>query len=131
MRYWQSFPVGKQPLLPALVDIRLLLRAALPVILLCLVLSPEAGAASLEEIVGKVQERYEKLIDIKADFLQEATIKSMNKTDREEGVFYFKNPRRMVWDYLKPKAKKLVINPQKAWLYVPEDGVVYIQKTAD
>lgn len=92
-------------------------------------LASPTAAASLEEIVGKVQERYEKLTDIKADFLQEATIKSMNKTDREEGVFYFKNPRRMVWDYMKPKTKKLVVNPQTAWLYVPEDGVVYVQKT--
>ena len=51
----------------------------------------------------------------------------MGKTEHEEGVFYFKNPRKMVWDYKTPKKKKLVINPYKAWFYIPEDGVVYVQ----
>jgi outer membrane lipoprotein carrier protein len=87
----------------------------------------EAPALSIGEVIAKAQEQYEKTRDIKADFLQEASIKSMNKTDREEGVFYFKNPRRMVWDYLKPKPKKLIINPQTAWLYIPEDRIVYVQ----
>ena len=33
----------------------------------------------------------------------------------------------MLWNYTKPQAKKLVINPQTAWLYVPEDNTVYVQ----
>ncbi|MBE0556419.1 MAG: outer membrane lipoprotein carrier protein LolA, partial [Proteobacteria bacterium] len=48
-----------------------------------------------------------------------------------EGVVTFKNPRMMFWDYLKPKSKKLVINAQKAWLYVPEDRMVYVQNAED
>jgi len=82
----------------------------------------------LEELIAKAQERYEKTEDLKARFIQEATIKAMNKTDREEGVLYVKNPRRMLWNYSKPKAKKLIINPQRAWLYIPDDRVVYIQE---
>ncbi|MCG6534919.1 MAG: outer membrane lipoprotein carrier protein LolA [Syntrophales bacterium LBB04] len=82
---------------------------------------------SIEEIIAKAQEQYEKTIDIKADFVQEVSIKSMNKTDREAGIFYFKNPRRMIWDYLKPKPKKLIINTQTAWFYIPEDRIVYVQ----
>ena len=87
----------------------------------------EAGAMSLDEIIARTQRTYEKTTGLKADFTQETTIKSMSRTEREEGVFYFKNPRRMVWDYTKPKTKKLVINPQTAWFYIPEDSVVYIQ----
>ena len=33
----------------------------------------------------------------------------------------------MLWDYSKPSHKKLVINPQKAWLYIPDDNLVYVQ----
>jgi outer membrane lipoprotein-sorting protein len=55
----------------------------------------------------------------------------MKKTEREEGIVYFKNPRMMLWDYTKPKSKKLVINAQKAWLYVPEDRMVYVQNAED
>ncbi len=59
---------------------------------------------------------------------RKSTIKAMNKTDREEGILYVKNPKRMLWNYSKPKAKKLIINPKRAWLYIPDDRVVYIQE---
>jgi outer membrane lipoprotein carrier protein len=83
----------------------------------------------LDELIAKAQERYEKTQDIKAQFIQEVTIKSVNKTEREEGVVYVKNPRRMLWVYSKPKEKKLIINPKKAWLYIPEDRAAYVQDT--
>ncbi|MCG6533506.1 MAG: outer membrane lipoprotein carrier protein LolA [Syntrophales bacterium LBB04] len=83
----------------------------------------------LDDLIAKAQERYEKTGDIKAQFVQEVTIKAMNKTEREEGVVYVKNPRRMLWVYSKPKAKKLIINPKKAWLYIPEEHAAYVQDT--
>jgi outer membrane lipoprotein carrier protein len=90
-----------------------------------------AEALSLEQMIAKTQEIYEKTTDLKAGFIQEVTIKSMKKTEREEGIVYFKNPRMMLWDYTKPMSKKLVINAQKAWLYVPEDRMVYVQNAED
>lgn len=90
-----------------------------------------AQPLSLELLTAKTQEMYEKTVDLKALFVQEVTIKSMKKTEREEGTVYFKNPRMMLWDYAKPKSKKLVISAQKAWLYVPEDRMVYIQNAED
>jgi len=86
-----------------------------------------ADTLALDELIAKAQERYEKTADLEAHFIQEVTIKSVNKTEREEGVVYVKNPRRMLWVYSKPKAKKLIINPKKAWLYIPEDHAAYVQ----
>ncbi|MGZ3597718.1 MAG: outer membrane lipoprotein chaperone LolA [Syntrophales bacterium] len=88
-----------------------------------------ADTLPLDELIAKAQGRYEKTQDLKAQFIQEVTIKSVNKTEREEGVVYVKNPRRMLWVYSKPKAKKLIINPKKAWLYIPEDHAAYVQDT--
>ena len=88
-----------------------------------------ADTLPLDELIAKAQERYEKTQDLKAQFIQEVTIKSVNKTEKEEGVVYVKNPRRMLWVYSKPKAKKLIINPKKAWLYIPEDHAAYVQDT--
>jgi outer membrane lipoprotein carrier protein len=105
----------------------LLWMTALLTGILCFAPVKETSALSLDEILANMQSIYEKTDDLKANFIQEVTIKSMNRTEREEGVFYFKNPRRMVWDYTKPKAKKLVINPKTAWFYIPEDSAVYIQ----
>lgn len=89
---------------------------------------PQSGMAlSLAEVVANAQDVYEKTADLKANFLQEVTIKSLRKTNREEGIFYFKKPRQMVWDYTLPKAKKMVINAKTVWLYIPADSVVYVQ----
>lgn len=83
----------------------------------------------IDELISKAQNRYERTQDVKAHFIQEVTIKSVNKTEREEGIVYVKNPRRMLWVYSKPKEKKLIINPKKAWLYIPEDHAAYVQDT--
>lgn len=102
-------------------------------IIMCLLLLPSPAKPEnlipLEELIAKTQERYEKTEDLKARFIQEVTIKSMNKTEREEGLVYIKNPKRMLWNYSKPKAKKLIINTKKAWIYIPDDHVAYVQDT--
>ncbi len=90
-----------------------------------------AEILSLEQLTAKTQEVYEKTTDLKARFIQEVTIKSMKKTEREEGTVWIKNPKMMLWDYVKPKEKKLVINARTAWLYVAEDRMVYVQNAED
>ena len=90
-----------------------------------------AEPLSLERLAAKTQDIYEKTTDLKAHFIQEVTIKSMKKTEQEEGTVWIKNPKMMLWDYTKPKEKKLVINAKKAWLYVAEDKMVYVQNSDD
>jgi outer membrane lipoprotein carrier protein len=82
---------------------------------------------SIDEIITRLQMTYEKTLDFNAQFVQETTIKSIKKTEVEEGVVFFKNPKNMLWNYSRPKAKKLVINPRKAWLYLPQEKVAYVQ----
>jgi outer membrane lipoprotein carrier protein len=104
---------------------------------LCLILSMLALPAfvfseeppAIGDTVQKLQSSYEKAKDLKSDFVQEATIKSIKKTEREEGKVFFKNPKNMLWEYTKPKGKELVINSQKAWLYLSKEKVVYTQKS--
>ena len=84
---------------------------------------------AIGDTVQKLQSSYEKAKDLKSDFVQEATIKSIKKTEREEGKVFFKNPKNMLWEYTKPQGKKLVINSQKAWLYLSREKVVYTQKS--
>lgn len=87
----------------------------------------QAQEVNLETLVLKIQETYERTDDFKSAFTQETTIKSLNKTERESGVVYFKKPRKMRWVYSKPKSKELVIGPRKSWLFIPEDRMAYLQ----
>lgn len=110
---------------------RLIIFMAVLVLGIALFIFPQTVVAlNLAEVIAAAQKVYDQADDLKADFVQEAVVKSVNKTNREEGVFYYKKPRRMVWAYTLPKDKKLVINPQTAWLYNPDDNVVYIQNAA-
>jgi outer membrane lipoprotein carrier protein len=95
---------------------------------------PSQGLAemnSLTELTTKMQDVYDHTRDLKAGFVQEVTIKSMKKTEREVGTLWIKNPRMMYWDYKKPKIKKLIINAKKAWLFVDEDRIAYLQSADD
>lgn len=86
-------------------------------------------ALSPEELLCRIEEQYGRTADFQADFIQETVLKSLGKTEREQGRLYFKKTRKMLWLYEKPKAKTLVVNAEKSWLYVPEDQVAYVQKT--
>ena len=106
--------------------------AVFMIIFFGIVLIPKYGAADpphINEIVNRLQQVYERTQDFQAGFIQETTVTSIRKTDTEEGIVYFKNPKQMLWDYKKPKAKKLIINAQKAWLYLPKDKTVYVQES--
>ncbi|HOO89288.1 MAG TPA: outer membrane lipoprotein carrier protein LolA, partial [Syntrophales bacterium] len=95
-----------------------------------LILSGTASASqalSLDELAERIQTVYDNTADFKAHFIQEATIKSVERTTKEEGTVYLKKPERMLWDYTRPSMKKLIINPNKAWLYMPDDKMVYVQ----
>jgi len=48
-------------------------------LLLIIVTQTPAELMPLEELIAKAQERYEKSVDLKARFIQETTIKAMNK----------------------------------------------------
>ena len=89
-----------------------------------------AETLSLEEVVQGLQNVYEQTTDLKANFVQEVVMSSVNRQERSEGTVYYKPPHRMLWDYKKPAVKKLIVNPDKAYLYVPGERAVYVQDTA-
>jgi outer membrane lipoprotein carrier protein len=85
----------------------------------------------IDALISKIQGIYEQTGDLQAEFIHQVPLQLTGKTFTEEGTFYFKKPGRMCWDYEKPPLKKLVINPEKTWFYIPEDSRVYVQKTED
>lgn len=101
-----------------------------PVVLvfLCAWCAPAySQSTSLDDIISEIQQTYDQTGDITAAFTQESFVTSMNKTITEKGIVYLKKPARMLWDYSVPSRKKLIVNPDRAWLYVPDDNIVYVQ----
>jgi outer membrane lipoprotein carrier protein len=85
----------------------------------------------LDKLIAKIQGIYEVTEDLQTDFIHIVPVPLTGKILTEEGIFYFKKPERMLWEYRKPPLKKLVINPETTWFYLPEDNRVYIHKTKD
>jgi outer membrane lipoprotein carrier protein len=99
---------------------------------LLLVLAPlKAGAAqSPEEVMKKVQARYDKTEAFQARFEQESRLKASQQTDSAAGWMYFMKPSRMRWQYEVPAAQKkeVVCDGRLVWMYMPQDGLVMVYK---
>ena len=85
----------------------------------------EAGEPlSLDQIVEKVQEVYNRTEDVQADFDQETKLKSWGQTQAAKGRVSFKKNGRMCWEYSTPMTQKIVSNGKKVWFYIPQDRQV-------
>ncbi|MEW6616235.1 MAG: outer membrane lipoprotein chaperone LolA [Thermodesulfobacteriota bacterium] len=82
----------------------------------------------LEEIVAKVQGVYQRTKDFKAEFIQESTLKTLNKTQVAKGKIYFKNPGKLRWDYYHPDKQEVVTDGKTLWMYMPQDRQVMISE---
>ncbi|MCK9230497.1 MAG: outer membrane lipoprotein carrier protein LolA [Syntrophales bacterium] len=96
--------------------------------------SPGQAAASPEdldlgEVVAKVQDRYDGIEDIQAAFVHCIPVDLTGTTIVEKGMFYFRKPVNLRWEYSDPPGKLMVIDPEVLWFYLPEENMLYRQKT--
>jgi outer membrane lipoprotein carrier protein len=77
--------------------------------------------AAVDEIVKRVQARYDATADFIADVTQEARIASLDKTVTAKGTVAFKKPGRMRWDLSEGDPQVIVSDGTTLWIYRPED----------
>jgi len=89
-------------------------------------LAPGAGLATLDvnNVVRKVQERYDATRDFTASVTQEMTIASLGKTVTAHGTVAFKKPGKMRWELGDGDAQVIVADGTTLWLYQPKDRQV-------
>jgi outer membrane lipoprotein-sorting protein len=87
--------------------------------------APVAAAADSSDLVAKIQERYDGVRSLRADFLQETSSRATSLGTTAHGTVYYLKPRAMRWDYQQPQ-QQFVISGQEAWLYVPEEKTIYV-----
>ena len=82
-----------------------------------LLLAASALAATVPEIAARVDQRYNHLETLQADFTETYRGAGVSKT--ESGILWLKRPGKMLWDYREPKPKFFVTDGKWAWFYVP------------
>jgi outer membrane lipoprotein-sorting protein len=94
--------------------------------------SAPAAEPSLQDVVRRVEQHYNQVRTLEAEFLQRYSLGASNLV--ETGRVYFQKPGRMRWEYLNPEPKLFLADGDWAYLYVPGERQVRrqaLQKTAD
>lgn len=79
----------------------------------------KAAAADVKTIAANVDNHYNHLRSLEAEFTEVYRGSGMDRT--ESGTLWLKKPGKMRWEYRSPKEKLFVSNGKDAWFYVPED----------
>ncbi|QJB57739.1 outer membrane lipoprotein carrier protein LolA [Pseudodesulfovibrio sp. zrk46] len=80
-----------------------------------------AEATTTDEMPDLIQQRYETLKTFQAGFIQELTNVASGEVDVREGRIWFKQPSQVRWETSKPEKELLVVGPEFAWDYIPDE----------
>ncbi|OGL17295.1 MAG: hypothetical protein A3F92_10010 [Candidatus Rokubacteria bacterium RIFCSPLOWO2_12_FULL_71_22] len=96
------------------------MRAVL-VLVACLALdAPVAAAAeTLDDVVRSLETVYARMMDLRADFSQQAFNKSLDQTIPAQGTVYLKRGGKLRWEYTEPTPQQIVSDGKKLWVYTP------------
>ncbi|EGB13655.1 outer membrane lipoprotein carrier protein LolA [Pseudodesulfovibrio mercurii] len=100
------------------------LSVAVFVMVSCLLLPVLAGAAEpipAQDLPDLIQKRYETLKTFRADFSQELTNVASGEVDKREGKIWFRQPSQVRWETSAPEKELLVVGPEFAWDYIPDE----------
>ncbi|MFZ0951370.1 MAG: outer membrane lipoprotein carrier protein LolA [Candidatus Sulfotelmatobacter sp.] len=94
------------------------------VLLLIVVAAAAAGMEGVHSIAAAVDEHYNHLHTLQAEFTEEYRGAGIERT--EEGTVWLakggsKKPGKMRWEYRSPRVKLFVSDGKAAWFYVPGD----------
>ena len=81
-------------------------------------------STQVDFIVDKLQKKYEGINDFHADFVQEAEVRALNKTQKAFGEVWFKKPGKMRWNYYSPTKDTIVSDGKNLWYYIEQENQV-------
>ncbi len=81
-----------------------------------------AGQTDVHAIAEKVDQRYNHIQTLQAQFVETYSGAGMKRT--ESGTLELKKPGRMRWDYTEPRPKMFLTDGKMAWFYVPGERQV-------
>jgi len=88
---------------------------------------PTAADPTAAELAAALQQKYDRIRDFSADFIQSYTGGVLKKKlTAERGSLWVRKPGKMRWDYKSPEVKEFVSDGNKTYFYVPEDKQVFV-----
>lgn len=90
---------------------------ALAAVVFSMAVPLSSEAAAPEEILEKLQQRYESVDTVMAGFTQEAFSPGLGRSRTSTGTVYFKKPGKMRWEYRDPEGDVLVSDGGVFWFY--------------
>jgi outer membrane lipoprotein carrier protein len=82
--------------------------------------APGAGAQELDQVVAGLEATYGRINDLRADFTQVATNRSLGQDIKAEGTVFLKKGGKMRWEYKSPSPQQIVSDGASLWVYTPE-----------
>ena len=96
------------------------MKGFLHILLTLIWLTPALSfAANVAEIAKRVDERYNSINTLAADFTESYKGAGISRT--ESGTLWLKHPGKMRWEYQEPGPKLFVTDGKNAFFYVPGD----------
>lgn len=92
--------------------------------------APEGGPASADVLAAKVQDYYEQVSGLRADFTQTYFRIATSKTLENKGRFWFKKPRRLRWSMLEPRRSEWVVRDDTMYWFKPEEQQMVVREGA-
>jgi outer membrane lipoprotein carrier protein len=86
--------------------------------------APESQAgqlSGLDELVARVQQRYDRTTRLHARFHQETRLQGFDQVQTGAGQVWILKPGMMRWDYAQPERQTIIADGETLWIYRPED----------
>jgi len=87
---------------------------------------PTTNGQPAAQILARLQEHYQRIKTLEAEFHQETTLPITSRVSRARGKMYLKLPGKMRWEYREGQDKLVVINNGIMWFYEPEERQVTV-----
>jgi outer membrane lipoprotein carrier protein len=112
---------------------RLIERITAVLAISILSLASAAHAAELKDVIAALEQGYNSLTDVQAEFTQRTMITSMKKEEQGRGELLIKrasgNSTMFRFDYIKPR-QQIVSDGKTAWYYLPDNRQVMVSDIA-
>lgn len=80
----------------------------------------ESRAESMDDLLNRIQHAYEQTQALSADFVQVATLTTLNREQASAGRVYIQKPHAIRWEYTQPDAQTILYKDNTLQIYTPK-----------